>query len=88
MEVSLAGFRSAVGFELTDRGDRSTGTREFGKGDGESDSDLDTTLPPLLPLGVASDDLLEFSDKLDLSNSQHQSISDQQSIEMKAYSPR
>ena len=36
------------------------------QGYGDSDSDLDTPLLSLLPLGVASDVLLGVSDKLDL----------------------
>jgi len=65
----LGDFRSTAGFEFTDRGDRSTESREFCSGDGDSDSDLDTTLLALLALGVAIDPLLEFSDRLGLSNS-------------------
>lgn len=69
MDGGLGDFRSTVGFEFTDRGDRSTEGREFCRGDGESDCDLDTTFLTLLTLGVASDALLGFSDRLDLSNS-------------------
>ena len=69
VEGGFDDFRSAAGFEFTDRGDRSTEWRTFCKGDGDSDSDLDTPLLTLLPLGVASDALLGVSDKLDLSNS-------------------
>jgi hypothetical protein len=67
----LADFRSIAGFEFTDRGDLSTGVRELCKGDGESDSDFDTTLLTLLTLGVACDALFEFSDSFDLSNQIH-----------------
>lgn len=58
--------RSMAGFEVTVRGDRSTESREFCKGEGESDSDLATPLPGLLTLGVAGDALLGVSDKADL----------------------
>jgi hypothetical protein len=78
----LADFRSIAGFEFTDRGDLSTGVRELCKGDGESDSDFDTTLLTLLTLGVACDALFEFSDSFDLANQIHKmsKISDQQRI--------
>lgn len=66
MAEGLGDLRSIVGFELTDRGDRSTESREFCKGDGDSDSDLDTTLLALLTLGAAIDPLLGFSDRLGL----------------------
>lgn len=74
MAEGLGDFRSTVGFEFTDRGDHSTESREFCKGDGDSDFGLDTSLLVLLTLGVAIDPLLEFSDRLGLSNSkwQHQ----------------
>lgn len=66
MAEGLGDLRSIVGFELTDRGDRSTESREFCKGDCDSDSDLDTTLLPLLILVVTIDPLLGFSDRLGL----------------------
>lgn len=74
--VSFGDRRSMLGFEGTDRGERSTESRELCKGDGESDSDLAPA--PLLSLlilgvagdallGVAGDALLGVSDKEDLS---------------------
>lgn len=66
MAEGLGDLRSIVGFELTDRGDRSTESREFCKGDCDSDSDLDTTLLALLILVVPIDPLLGFSDRLGL----------------------
>lgn len=57
--VGLGDFRSAIGFEFTDRGDFSAERRKFCKGDGDdSDSGFDTPLLSLLPLGVAGDALL------------------------------
>jgi len=64
--VTFGARRSIVGFELMDRGDRSTERRELCKGDGESDSDLATPRLSLLTLGVAGDGLLGVSDKPDL----------------------
>lgn len=81
MEESLGDFRSTVGFEFTDRGDRSTESREFCKSDGNSDSGLDTTLLPLLALGVTIDALLEFSDRLGLSKSYNDNRSIMHSME-------
>lgn len=57
--MGLGDFRSAIGFEFTDRGDFSAERRKFCKGDGDdSDSGFDTPLLSLLPLGVAGDALL------------------------------
>lgn len=56
--MGLGDFRSRVGFEFKDRGDLSAERREFCKGDGDWDSDLDTPLLSLLTLGVAGDALL------------------------------
>lgn len=58
--------RSIVGFEVTDRGERSIERRELCTGAGESDSDLVTPLLTLFTLGVAAVALLGVSDKLDL----------------------
>lgn len=58
-----------VGFEGTDRGDRSTERRELCKGEGESDSNLATPLLSLATLGVAGEALWGVSDKADLSSS-------------------
>lgn len=56
-----------MGFEATDRGDRSTEMRGLCRGEGESVSDLATPLPNLLTLGVAGEGLLlGVSDKVDL----------------------
>jgi hypothetical protein len=68
--VALVTFgvrRSIVGFELMDRGDRSTERRELCRGESESDSDLATPRLSWLTLGVAGDGLLGgVSDKPDL----------------------
>lgn len=54
--VGLGDFLSAIGFEFKDRGDAfSAERREVCKGEGDSDSGLDTPLPSLLTLGVAGD---------------------------------
>jgi hypothetical protein len=54
--VGLGDFLSAIGFEFKDRGDDfSAESREVCKGEGVSDSGLDTPLPSLLTLGVAGD---------------------------------
>lgn len=65
-----------LGLEVTDLGERSTDSREFWRGEGESDSDL--AAPPLLNLvtlglGVAGEALLlGVSDKVvDLSKIQN-----------------
>lgn len=58
--------RSMAGFEITDRGERSTERRVLGGGAGESCSDLVTPLLTLLTLGVAGAALLGVSDKPDL----------------------
>lgn len=60
------GDRVIVGFELMDRGERSTERREFWREEGESVSDLVTPLLSLLTLGVAGDDLAGVSDNPDL----------------------
>lgn len=89
VEVGLGDFRSVAGFEFKARGDDfSEDRRKFCRGDGDSDSGLDTPLLSLLTLGVAGDvllgvdgrvllgvagvALLGVSDKLDLSDSQCQ----------------
>lgn len=64
MPAILGVRRSIVGFELMDRGDRSTERRKLCMGEGESDSDLATPLLSLLTLGVAGDGLPGVSDKL------------------------
>lgn len=57
--VGLGDFRSAMGLEFTDRGDDfSAESREVCKGEGDSESGLDTPLLSLLTLGVAGDALL------------------------------
>lgn len=63
------GDRVIVGFELMDRGERSTERREFWREEGESVSDLVTPLLSLLTLGVAGDDLAGVSDNPDLFSS-------------------
>lgn len=68
VEVTTFGdLRSIAGFELMDLGDLSTESRELGRGEAESGSDLATPLLNLLvTLGVAGEGLLGVSDKLDL----------------------
>jgi len=87
VDAGLGDLRSMTGFEFEARGDDfSAERRKFCRGDGDSDSGLDTLLLSLLTLGVAGDvllgvdgrallgvagvALLEVSDKPDLSDSQ------------------
>lgn len=59
--------RSIAGFDVMERGDRSTETRAFCKGDGESAPDFVVPRLILLTLGAAAEALLVgVSDKLDL----------------------
>ena len=67
--LGFGDFRSTVGFEFTDRGDLSIEDCEFRKGDGDSDSALDTLLLSLLTLGVVGVAFVGVPDKFDLSNS-------------------
>ena len=57
--MGLGDFRSVAGFEFKARGDDfSEDRRKFCRGDGDSDSGLDTPLLSLLTFGVAGDVLL------------------------------
>lgn len=61
--MSFGDRRSMAGLvETTERGERSTGRREFCRGECDSDSDLLIPLLGLLTLGVAGDALLGVSD--------------------------
>lgn len=66
VEATFGDRRSMEGFELIDRGDLSTESREFCRGECESVSGLVTPLPTLLTLGVAGEALLGVSVKADL----------------------
>lgn len=89
VDAGLGDLRSVTGLEFKDRGDAfSAERRKFCRGDGDSDSGLDTPLLSLLTLGVAGEvllgvdglallgvagvALLGVSDKPDLSDSQCQ----------------